>query len=117
MKFVGKIPKSEIESGELVRMKYPPFDVLVTMEDGEPTAIEDACNHAGASLAAGDRSTMRPHCVVCPLHGYVFDLRSGAIVIPQGLCDDQRKFVTTVEGDDVLVWDPLEVKVIGLKNP
>ncbi|HEY1959977.1 MAG TPA: Rieske (2Fe-2S) protein [Polyangiaceae bacterium] len=114
MKLVGRIPKSAIAGGELVRMKYPPFDVLVTMEDGEPTAIEDACNHAGASLAAGDRSDFRPHCVVCPLHGYVFDLRTGAIVIPQGLCDDQRKFVCTTEGDDVVVWDPLEVKILGI---
>ncbi len=114
LKFVGRVPKSAIANGELVRLKYPPFDVLVTMEDGEPTAIEDACNHAGASLTAGDCSTMRPHCVVCPLHGYVFDLRTGAIVIPQGLCDDQRKFVTDVEGDEVVVWDPFEVKLAGV---
>jgi len=55
---------------------------------------------------------MRPNCVVCPLHAYVFDLRTGAIVVPQGLCDDQRKFVTTIEGDDVVVWDPFEVKLV-----
>lgn len=113
MKFVGRVPKSAIEHGEFVRLKYPPFDVLVTMEDGQPTAIEDACNHAGASLTAGDRSKMRPHCVVCPLHGYVFDLRSGAIVVPQGLCDDQRKFVAELEGDDVVVWDPVAITITG----
>lgn len=113
MKLVGRLPRSAIANGEFVRLPYPPFDVLVTIEDGEPTAIEDACNHAGASLAVGDRSTMRPHCVVCPLHGYVFDLRTGAIIVPQGLCDDQRKFVTTIEGDEVVVWDPVEIRVIG----
>lgn len=113
MKLVGRVPRSAIANGELVRLKYPPYDVLVTSVDGEPSAIEDGCNHAGASLAAGSRSTMRPNCVVCPLHGYVFDLRTGAVVVPQGLCDDQRKFVTTLEGDDVVVWDPFEMRVIG----
>jgi nitrite reductase/ring-hydroxylating ferredoxin subunit len=95
-----------------VRLEYPPFDVLVTTVDGEPVAIEDACNHAGASLAAGSRSLIRPHCVVCPMHGYVFDLLTGHIVVPQGLCDDQRTFVVTVEGDDVVVWDAVEVTIM-----
>jgi len=113
MKYVGKLKLSAIEGGALVRIKYPPYDVLVSSVDGKPYAIEDACNHAGASLAAGDRSKIRPHCVVCPLHGYVFDLRSGAVIVPQGLCDDQRAFECTVEGDEVLVWDPVEIAVIG----
>ncbi len=113
MKYVGRLKKSDIENGQFVRLKHPPFDVLVTTVDGKPYAIEDACNHAGASLAAGDRSKMRPHCVVCPLHGYVFDLRTGAVVVPQGLCDDQRAYECTIEGDEVLVWDPVEIAVIG----
>jgi len=111
MKFVGRVKKTAIENGELVRIKYPPFDILVTTCDGKPTAIEDACNHAGASLAAGDRSTMRPNCVVCPLHGYVFDLKTGAIIVPQGLCDDQRTYECTIEGDEVLVWDPTSIEI------
>ena len=112
MKYVGRLKKNEIENGEFVRLKYPPFDVLVTTVDGKPYAIEDACNHAGASLAAGDRSKVRPHCVVCPLHGYVFDLRNGKVVVPQGLCDDQRAFECTTEGDEVLIWDTVSIRVI-----
>jgi len=113
MKLVGRVSRAAIDDGVFVRMEYPPFDVLVTTVDGEPCAIEDACNHAGASLAAGSRSLVRPHCVVCPMHGYVFDLRTGHIVVPQGLCDDQRTFVTTIEGDDVVVWDPVEVAILN----
>jgi nitrite reductase/ring-hydroxylating ferredoxin subunit len=112
MKLVGRVPRASIEGGELVRLAYPPYDVLVTLSGGRPVAIEDACNHAGASLSAGTRSTVRPDCVVCPMHGYVFDLRDGHIVVPQGLCDDQRAFVTTIEGDDVVVWDPVDIKII-----
>lgn len=111
MKLVGRVPLAKIRDGTLVRLEYPPFDVLVTMAGGKPAAIEDACNHAGASLSAGTRSALRKDCVVCPMHGYVFDLRDGHVVVPQGLCDDQRPFVTTVEADDVVVWDPVDVTI------
>jgi nitrite reductase/ring-hydroxylating ferredoxin subunit len=111
MKLVGRVPLAALEDGKLVRIPYPPFDVLVTTAGGKPVAIEDACNHAGASLSTGTRSSLRPDCVVCPMHGYVFDLRDGHVVVPQGLCDDQRTFVTTVEGSDVVVWDPVEITI------
>jgi nitrite reductase/ring-hydroxylating ferredoxin subunit len=113
VKLVGRVPVASIRDGTFVRLEYPPFDVLVTTVDGKPVAIEDACNHAGASLTAGSRSLVRPYCVVCPMHGYVFDLRTGKVVVPQGLCDDQRAFVVRVEGDEVVVWDPVEIKITG----
>ncbi len=111
MRLVGRVARAELESGALVRLHYPPFDVAVGLVDGEPYAIEDACNHAGASLTDGGRSEMRPECVVCPMHGYVFSLRTGALVAPRGLCDDQRRFVAMLEGDEVVVWDPVEIVV------
>ena len=87
----------------MVRLEWPPFHVLVAMADGTPCAIEDACNHAGASLSEGGR---RGRSVVCPMHGYSFDLVTGSLLEPRGLCDDQRRFVARIEGDDVVVWDP-----------
>ena len=109
MKLVGRIPRASVLSGELVRLHYPPFDVLVSLVDGVPCAIEDACNHAGASLLEGGREG---DCVLCPMHGYVFSLRTGALVTPKGLCDDQRRFTAIVEGEDVVVWDPVEIKIV-----
>jgi nitrite reductase/ring-hydroxylating ferredoxin subunit len=94
------------------RLEHPPFHVLVALVDGIPCAIEDACNHAGASLSEGERSG---GCVACPMHGYIFELASGRLVAPRGLCDDQRCFVACVVGDDVVVWDPgAEVSILGL---
>ncbi|HSQ63110.1 MAG TPA: Rieske 2Fe-2S domain-containing protein [Polyangiaceae bacterium] len=112
-KLVGRVKLADIAAGELVKLPYPPFDVLVTSVDGVAYAIEDSCNHAGAMLTEGVRSVARPHCVVCPMHGYVFDLRTGELVAPRGLCADQRRFVTTIEGDEVVVWDPAEIQVVG----
>jgi nitrite reductase/ring-hydroxylating ferredoxin subunit len=103
MKLVGRVPRARLEGEAMVRLAYAPFDVLVTMVEGSPRAIEDACNHAGASLSEGER---RGRCVTCPMHGYVFDLETGRLLDPRGLCDDQRAFVAEVQGDEVVVWDP-----------
>ena len=103
MTFVGRVPRSLLEEGRVVRLRYPPFDVLVALVEGEPCAIEDACNHAGASLSEGERLG---DCVACPMHGYVFEIATGRLVRPRGLCSDQRLFVARLEGDDVTVWDP-----------
>jgi nitrite reductase/ring-hydroxylating ferredoxin subunit len=95
----------------MVQLEWPPFHVLLALVDGQPAAIEDACNHAGASLADGGREG---GCVSCPMHGYLFDLRTGRLVQPRGLCDDQRTFVTELDGDDVVVWDPgAGVTIVG----
>ncbi|HSY23167.1 MAG TPA: Rieske (2Fe-2S) protein [Polyangiaceae bacterium] len=112
MRLVGRIPRVALEGGALVRLHYPPFHVLVALVDGEPCAIEDACNHAGASLSEGER---QGPCVVCPMHGYIFDLASGRLVEPRGLCDDQRRLVAEALGDEIVVWDPgAGVTLLGL---
>jgi len=87
----------------MVRLVDPPFHVLVALVDGSPFAIEDACNHAGASLSEGDRKGTR---VACPMHGYLFDLTTGRLVEPRGLCDNQRRLIARLEGEEVVVWDP-----------
>jgi len=100
LKLVGRVPRAALVGGE--------FDVLVALVDGAPFAIEDACNHAGASLVDGTRHGDR---VACPMHGYIFSLRTGELLEPRRLCDAQRTFVTTEEGDDVIVWDAFSVAV------
>ena len=111
MTFVGRVPRSRLEGGAFVRLEYPPFDVLVSLVEGVPFAIEDACNHAGASLTEGER---HGRCVSCPMHGYLFDLATGRLVQPRGLCDNQRVFVARFDGADVAVWDPgAGVQIIG----
>ncbi len=111
MKLVGKVPVSTLRQQSVVRVEYPPFDVVVAWVDGAPVAIEDACNHAGASLSEGGRSEDRPDCIVCPMHGYVFSMRTGELIAPRGLCGDQRTFVTKVVGDQVEIWDAFELTV------
>ena len=82
MSLVARIPKSEVTEGALLRVNYPPYDVVVTLVEGVPYAIEDACNHAGASLAEGGIDGER---IFCPMHGYAFSMKTGTLLSPVGL--------------------------------
>ena len=39
------------------------------------------------------------------MHGYLFELTTGKLVAPLGLCDNQRHFVARFDGDDVVIYD------------
>ncbi len=108
MKTVGRVSFAELEVAGKLRLSYPPFDVCVVWDGGEIYAIEDACNHAGASLSEGSVAGGK---ISCPMHGYLFDLARGTLVAPVGLCGDQRTFRVRREGDDVIVEDHFELDV------
>ena len=105
---VGRVALDDVKAKGTVRLEFPPFDVLVAWVDGQVFAIEDACNHAGASLVEG---WLEDKCVVCPMHGYVFDLATGKLLRPKGLCGDQRKFRAKIEGAEVVVYDDFSLVV------
>ena len=106
---VGRVKLDEVKEKGMVRVPHPPFDVLVAWVDGEVLAIEDACNHAGASLVEG---WLEKDCVVCPMHGYVFALRTGKLVRPRGLCGDQRTYEIKIEGDEVAIYDTFHLAIV-----
>jgi 3-phenylpropionate/trans-cinnamate dioxygenase ferredoxin subunit len=101
-KLVGRVNRSELPPGAQKRLEYPPFGVLLVNLGGVPYAIDDTCNHAGESLAKGEREGCQ---VVCPAHGYVFDVRTGHLIEPAGLCDNQRTFEVAIEADEFAVYD------------
>jgi 3-phenylpropionate/trans-cinnamate dioxygenase ferredoxin component len=86
----------------MLRVEYPPFHVLLVNFGGVPYAIDDTCNHAGESLSRGE---LEGCGIACPAHGYVFDIRTGALVSPLGLCDAQRTFEVIREGDEFAIYD------------
>ena len=86
-KLVTRLKKADLPPGTRKRLDYPPFDVLIVNLGGVPYAIDDTCNHAGESLFKGDLDGCE---VVCPAHGYVFDVRTGHLIQPVGLCESLR---------------------------
>ena len=109
MKLVARVSLHEVKEKQLVRVAYPPYDVVVAWADGHVFALEDACNHAGASLAEG---WVEGKCVGCPMHGYVFSLEDGRLLRPKGLCGDQRTFRAVIEGDEIAVYDAFSLAVV-----
>ncbi|MBN2801233.1 MAG: Rieske 2Fe-2S domain-containing protein [Deltaproteobacteria bacterium] len=65
--------------------EIPVGDITEVMVDGVPVALvhaedgwfamDNACPHAGGPLGDGD---LDGHTVLCPYHGWAFDVRSGA---------------------------------------
>jgi 3-phenylpropionate/trans-cinnamate dioxygenase ferredoxin subunit len=101
-KLVARLKKADLPAGAKQRVLYPPFHVLIVNLAGVPYAIDDTCNHAGDSLHRGDLSGCN---ISCPAHGYLFDVRTGHLVEPAGLCDAQRTFEVATEGDEFAIYD------------
>lgn len=65
---------------------------------GEIVVLGNVCPHAGESLGEG---TVEGDIVICPGHGWEFDLRSGACMTVPG--ESVPRFAVTVEGDSILI--------------
>jgi 3-phenylpropionate/trans-cinnamate dioxygenase ferredoxin subunit len=78
--------------------------VAVFRVDDELYAIDDTCSHAEASLSAGEFDPDE-YCVECPLHGSIFDVRSG---VPRTFpaFEPVETYRVYAEGDQVFVEYP-----------
>ena len=97
--FVKVAALSDIPPGDMVSVRVGAEEILLVNLDGDLHACDDICTHAYANLSEGD---LEEGEVVCPLHGAVFDVASGAPVTPPAT-EPLRKFAIRIEGDDILV--------------
>ena len=74
------------------------WPVLVTIVDREMVAFPGVCPHEDVSLAHGD---LVGATIVCPGHGYRFDLHTGRCAHDGGLV--LRRYPVTLVGDEVWV--------------
>jgi nitrite reductase (NADH) small subunit len=72
--------------------------VAVFNVEGNYYAINDICGHRGGPLGEGE---LDGKTVVCPWHGWRYDVTSGANELVPDL--PTEKYAVRVEGDDVLV--------------
>ncbi len=97
---IARVARSRLVGG-LVRVEHPPYDVVVGLgTDGMPFALEDACPHSGASLAAG---CVREDVIVCPMHGWEIELSSGRVRTAAGAGRTTPVFEVSLDEDDVVV--------------
>jgi nitrite reductase/ring-hydroxylating ferredoxin subunit len=91
---------TDIADGTYVIVEAGEHSVLVSNLGGEFFAVENRCSHVSSPLEGG---RVRRGRIACPLHGAVYDLRTGAslagALAPRGL----RTFATRVEDGMVRV--------------
>lgn len=69
-------PVSDVPEGTGKTFEIQGRAIAIFHADGNLYALDDRCSHAEASLGEGDVDTDEM-CVECPLHGSLFDLKTG----------------------------------------
>ncbi|HXJ77361.1 MAG TPA: Rieske (2Fe-2S) protein [Candidatus Methylomirabilis sp.] len=87
-----------LPSGELVLVSVDGQDVALLRRGEEILAIGNECPHQGGSLSDG---FVEGDIVTCPLHGWEFDLRSGACMTVPG--ESAPRYTVTVEDGAVFL--------------
>ncbi|MBA3820556.1 MAG: Rieske 2Fe-2S domain-containing protein [Deltaproteobacteria bacterium] len=91
---------ADVSIGELRAFTVPgvTWPVIVTYVDGALVAVPGVCPHEDVALADGD---LDGSAIVCPGHGYRFDLHTGRCQHDAGL--ELRRYPITLVGDELWV--------------
>ncbi|MDP2183035.1 MAG: ferredoxin-thioredoxin reductase catalytic domain-containing protein [Actinomycetota bacterium] len=85
---------SDVPPGQIRHMKIGKRDIAVANVDGEFFAVSNVCRHAFGPLAEG---FMDGHYVMCPWHGWRYDVRTGTTDHPNA--DVKTSPVTLRQGE------------------
>lgn len=91
---VSEAPKP----GEVMEAEAKGVLVCLANVEGKLSALENTCPHRGGSLGQG---WIEGEAVVCPLHCWSFDTRTGEALPPD--CGKVDVLAVKVDGDDVLI--------------
>jgi nitrite reductase/ring-hydroxylating ferredoxin subunit len=83
---------ADLSPGKPALVTLDDRDVAVIRRGNEILAIGNECPHQGGSLCDG---WVEGDIVICPLHGWEFDLRSGACMTVPG--ESVPRYTATVE--------------------
>ena len=83
---------ADLSPGKPALVTLDDRDVAVIRRGDEILAIGNECPHQGGSLCDG---WVEGDSVICPLHGWEFDLRSGACMTVPG--ESVPRYTATVE--------------------
>jgi nitrite reductase/ring-hydroxylating ferredoxin subunit len=71
------VPLSELSEQRVTRAECKGHAVCLSLADGAPVAVADACAHRSTALSGG---IVRHGILTCPGHFWRFDLRTGQCV-------------------------------------
>lgn len=91
--------KQDIKPGAALQVSLEGKVLALFNIQGKFYAIDDACSHAGGSLAEGP---VAGSVVTCPWHGATFDILTGA-ALSDPAYEGVKAYGVKVEGDNILV--------------
>jgi nitrite reductase/ring-hydroxylating ferredoxin subunit len=89
----------DIPSGELAAFNVEGTQIAIANVDGTFYAFDDTCTHKRCSLTQGE---LDGTTVFCPCHGSVFDVTTGAVLVPPAV-EPVGSYRVRVEGDALQV--------------
>lgn len=89
-----------LPDGEAAFATFGDEDVALFRRDDEIFAIGNQCPHQGGNLCDG---FVEGDIVTCPLHGWEFDLRSGACMTVPG--ESVPHYLATLEDGAIILED------------
>ncbi len=87
----------DMQDGEARHVKIGKRDIAIFRVDGSFFALSNVCRHAFAPLSDG---WLEGHVVMCPWHGWRYDVRDGTTDHPDA---DVATYVVEVDGGEVFV--------------
>jgi 3-phenylpropionate/trans-cinnamate dioxygenase ferredoxin subunit len=100
--FVNVLRLNELPATGYVTVAVGAYAVLVARLGNDVFAVENRCSHADSELAGGRLKMGR---LSCPLHGAMFDFRTGASMGGTLALRGLRTFKVRVTGDEVALAD------------
>lgn len=97
-KFTELAKTDEIFPGEGKAVNVGNEEIAIFNQNGQFYAIDNVCPHSGAPLAAGE---VEDNIVICPWHGWQFDITNGKSTSNPASC--LKSYPCKVEGDSILV--------------
>ena len=101
--FVKVAETDQLPPGQMMLVELGRFErILLVNLEGTYFAVDELCPHSGAALSEGD---LYGGIVECPLHGSMFNLKTGEALMPPAE-EDLAVYQVRVEGRDILVGPP-----------
>lgn len=97
--FVKVAKVDDIPSGEALQVEVGGKPCAVVRVDGDVYCVDDICTHEHAHLSEG---FVEGHEIECPLHGSIFDVRTGEVKsLPA--TENLKTYNVKLENGEVLV--------------
>lgn len=75
--FKACLKEKELKEGHMKQIRVSGKSILLVKQGGQIFAVSNICPHEGCSL---DKGILHEYTVMCPCHGWKFDVRNGQFV-------------------------------------